>query len=46
MMKIIMPMASPASVRVAQVTGEPTSGSAASMRSGTSASGRQSSGRE
>ncbi len=42
MMKMIMPMASPAAVSVAQVDGEPISGRAASARTGTSSSGAQS----
>lgn len=42
MMKMIMPMASPATVSVSQVLGEPTSGSVTSASSGTSARGFQS----
>ena len=42
MMKMIMPMASPATVSVSQVLGEPMSGSTMSASSGTRASGFQS----
>ena len=35
MMKTIMPMARPATVRVSQVDGEPTNGSATSASTGT-----------
>jgi len=42
MMKMIMPMASPATVSVSQVEGEPMKGSTMSDSSGTSASGFQS----
>ena len=41
-MKIIMPMARPATVSVTQVEGLPTKGSARSARAGTSSSGSQS----
>ena len=44
MMKIIMPMARPATVSVTQVEGEPISGSASSISAGTSAIGHQSTG--
>ncbi len=46
MMKMIMPMASPATVSVSQVEGEPIKGSTMSASSGTSASGFQSKSRE
>ena len=42
MMKMIMPMASPATVSVSQVLGEPMKGSTSSASAGTSASGFQS----
>ena len=42
MMKMIMPMASPATVSVSQVLGEPMKGSTSSASVGTSASGFQS----
>ena len=41
-MKIIMPMARPATVRVSQVEPEPTNGNASSANTGTNASGFQS----
>ena len=40
MMKIIKPMARPATVSVTQLDGEPTSGRAAAARTGTSRSGK------
>ena len=42
MMKMIMPMASPATVSVSQVLGEPTKGSTSRASAGTSARGFQS----
>ena len=45
-MKMIMPMASPATVSVSQVLDEPMKGSTMSASSGTSASGFQSKSRE
>ena len=46
MMKMIMPMASPAAVSVSHVLGEPIKGSTSSASPGTSASGFQSKSRE
>jgi len=40
MMKIIRPMARPATVRVSQLVGEPTSGSATAATAGISSRGR------